>query len=561
MASCFSETGAHEGAKNALERALNLSKEVFGEKHEYTVKRMRDLATVLNQLKESTGAAKLLCQALEISLEMSYTMPSDDDSCFECEVLSSLARTLCQLSEDEQAEGLFRQVFFLIEKRRSGYYPDEAICHLNYDLARILLKRHEPEGAETFFRKALEIIDQGFDCSSMVQIYDIMQYIGHALDKQGKYKEAEQVYREALGMLEDASDKNDRSLRQILVGLARSLRHLAQYREAEKTYRQALRLVEEKFSGDVRLRCRLIKHLTNLLFELGEVNEAEELCRKALRIAEESEDCELILNTTVSLSSLLSRRRGNNGEAERYCQQALRLAEGNLSPNLGLMNNLTVRRARILYRLGDYNEAEKLYRKALENVEESADNLRICDLKCELAWSLHQLCKKEEAEKLFREVLSLAEGRLDKKYVLLHRILYGLARSLWLRNDKEAEMFLRQALELAESHDDTRRRCRTMADLALALCEWRRYEEAENICHEALRLGEGKFDKRPHLEEKLRNTLAKAARRQGKKKLAKEILAKGKAKNQTEVWPGLCLVWFLSSKRSLARLHFSLSCL
>ncbi|ORY58756.1 P-loop containing nucleoside triphosphate hydrolase protein [Pseudomassariella vexata] len=186
---------------------------------------------------------------------------------------------------------------------------------------------------------------------------------------------------------------------------------------------------------------------------------------------------------------------GKYEEAEKMYRQALELQEkvlGREHPDtIGSMNNLAI----VLGSQGKYEEAEQRHRQTLELCEkvlgrEHPDTLGSMN---NLALVLGSQGKYEEAEQRHRQTLELYEKVLGREHPDTLRSMNNLAFVLGSQGKyEEAEQRHRQTLELYEKvlgreHPDT---LRSMNNLALVLGSQGKYEEAEQRHRQTLELRE-----------------------------------------------------------------------
>ena len=219
---------------------------------------------------------------------------------------------------------------------------------------------------------------------------------------------------------------------------------------------------------------------------------------------------------------------GKYQEAERMYRQALELKEKVLSQEhpdtLASMNNLAV----VLDKQGKYEEAEQMYRQALELkekelVKEHPDTLGSMN---NLAIVLDKQGKYEEAEQMYRQALELREKVLGKEHPDTLTSMNNLANMLYKQGKyEEAEQMHRQTLELKEKvlgkeHPDT---LGSMDNLALVLSKQGKYEEAEQMHQQALELMEKVLGKEHPDTLISTNNLALVLHNQGKYEEAEQM--------------------------------------
>ena len=116
------------------------------------------------------------------------------------------------------------------------------------------------------------------------QTLSSMDEVALALHWQGKYDEAEQIYRDELALQEGGSGEG--TLRSIMPDLANVLTMQHKYEEAEKMLRERLRVRE---TGLGKTHQRTLMNRLGLVFVLGrqhKYEEAEQLQRQGLELRE-----------------------------------------------------------------------------------------------------------------------------------------------------------------------------------------------------------------------------------------------------------------------------------
>jgi tetratricopeptide (TPR) repeat protein len=149
--------------------------------------------------------------------------------------------------------------------------------------------------------------------------------------------------------------------------------------------------------------------------------------------------------------------------------------------------------AEYLYSFAKYQEAEPLYRKALEIREEILEkkNSDIAESLNNLAVLLYSKGRYQEAEPLYRRALEIREETLGEKHPDMARSLNNLSAFLHSTDRyHEAESLLRRALEireetLGEKHPDI---ANSLNNLANLYYNTGRYQEAEPLYGRALEI-------------------------------------------------------------------------
>jgi CHAT domain-containing protein/tetratricopeptide (TPR) repeat protein len=188
---------------------------------------------------------------------------------------------------------------------------------------------------------------------------------------QGRYGEAEPLYKLSLQLREELLGPNHPSTLTSINNLAELYRLQGRYDEAEPLHKRCLQLCEEFLGPNNQLTLTSINNLALLYESQGRYDEAEPLFIRCLQ------GIEKILGpkhpkTLFSINNLatLYEYQGKYGEAEPLYKRFYKLSEEVLGPNhpstLTSINNLAG-----LYKLqGRYGEAEPLYKRCLQLREE-----------------------------------------------------------------------------------------------------------------------------------------------------------------------------------------------
>ena len=184
---------------------------------------------------------------------------------------------------------------------------------------------------------------------------------------QGRYGEAEPLYREALQASREALGPRHPDTLTSLNNLALLYEAQGRYGEAEPLYREALQGSREALGPRHPDTLTSLNNLAALYQAQGRYGEAEPLYREALQASREALGPRHP-DTLTSLNNLavLYQDQGRYGEAEPLFREALQARREVLGPRhpdtLTSLNNL----AALYQAQGRYGEAEPLYREALQ---------------------------------------------------------------------------------------------------------------------------------------------------------------------------------------------------
>jgi tetratricopeptide (TPR) repeat protein len=329
---------------------------------------------------------------------------------------------------------------------------------------------------------------------SLGETYDKRLERGIAVDRPQEEARAIAAFQAAIARRQSLSDP---------IPLATSLSYLAElyrsqgrYAEAEPLYRRALQITEQQLGAEHPDTATSLNNLAGLYRSQGRYAEAEPLYRRALQITEQQLGAEHP-DTATSLNNLagLYRSQGRYAEAEPLYRRALQIREQQLGaehPAIATgLNNLGL----LYYYQGRYGEAESLLLRA-----RAIDQQILGEKHLNLAIDLHNLAlvyKKQkrysEAEQLFTQALQLKRQALPELHPLIADTLYCLGSMYRDQgNYWEAKVFSQQALniDLTLFGKKSPKVADDLRDLALIEQARGSYEEAESLLADSLAICE-----------------------------------------------------------------------
>ena len=173
--------------------------------------------------------------------------------------------------------------------------------------------------------------------------------------------------RRALEMCRATLGNDDAATLELMNNLSNLLKDQGKYSEAEPLYRESLRGCRQTLGEKHPSTLGSLSNLANLLRHQGKLSEAEPLCHDVLSARRETlgETHSATLSSLYNLAMLLFRQGGKYGEAELLFREALRgqlETLGKKHPEtLDSLHNL----ANLLSDQDKHGEAETLYRDAL----------------------------------------------------------------------------------------------------------------------------------------------------------------------------------------------------
>jgi len=192
-------------------------------------------------------------------------------------------------------------------------------------------------------------------------------YLAELYREQGKYDDAEPLYKRALEISEKSLGSAHPDVASSLNNLASLYQHQGKYDDAEPLFKHAL-VIREKSLGSAHPDvASSLNNLASLYQHQGKYDDAEPLFKRALEISEISlGSAHPSVATNLNNLALLYQHQGKYDDAEPLFKRALEISEislGSAHPDVASsLNNL----ASLYKAQGKYDDAEPLYKRALE---------------------------------------------------------------------------------------------------------------------------------------------------------------------------------------------------
>jgi len=273
-------------------------------------------------------------------------------------------------------------------------------------------------------------------------------------ETQGRYAEAERLYRRSLEIYEKALGPDHPSVGTLLNNLGELYRAQGRYAETEPLFRRSLAIREKVLGPDHPDIGTTLNNLALLYKAQGRYAETESLHQRSLSIAEKAlgPDHPKVWAALNNLAALYE-MQGRYAEAEPLFRRSLTIREKALGPdhpNVAMaLNNL----AALYESQGRYAEAEPLFRRSLAIREKALgpDHPNVGTALNNLAGLYETQVRYAEAEPLYRRSLSVAEKALGPDHPKVGTALNNLAE-LYRAQGRyaEAEPFYRQSLGIYE---------------------------------------------------------------------------------------------------------------
>jgi tetratricopeptide (TPR) repeat protein len=409
------------------------------------------------------------------------------------ESLSGLALLYQVQGRYIDAELLYQRSLLIVEKQSGANHPRSTTSLKN--LAKLYQEQGRYAEAEPLFLQVLSIRKKQVmrdNCPPLTNYHNNVAYadsfndLGLLYQAQGRYDEAEPLYKQSLAIWEQQLGKYQRTDRPPLgyhhdnLAYADSLNNLAElyrtqgrYSEAEHLYERSLAIWEQQLGKDHPNVANSLNNLGLLYQAQGRYAEAESVYRRAWSISMN------VLGENNRLTQIVW------GNLQLLVQQAVNVGRAeDLSdhPHIATqLNNL----AEAYDKQGRYSEAESLYLRVIQirKTQLGADHLDTAASLDNLAFLYYSQERYAEAEPLLQQILQIRETQLGAAHPDTADTRLGMA-SLYYEQGRysEAELLYQSLLSTQEqlgNEHPTVVRC--LNDLASLYQNQERYSEAEPL--------------------------------------------------------------------------------
>jgi CHAT domain-containing protein/tetratricopeptide (TPR) repeat protein len=362
LAQLYSSLAEYARAEPLYIQALDIYKQALGEKHPFYAAGLNNLGTLYAARAQYARAERLYSQALEIQREARGKKSAE------------YATSLINLAELYRANGDYRAAKPLLEQgvvTLRDALGEQSSLYVN-SLNRLALLHHamgHPGRAQELLSHAVETARQRLGrrhplyavCLSNLAMLHVYA---------GAYSAAQPLYQEALGIYEQAKVEDQPEYAACLNNLALLYQEMGEYARADRLYQRALQIYRPLPGQHQVDYAQILSNRAQLYYHTGDYDQAELLFGQALRIrlrvlGKEHPDYAQGLNNLAGLYRARGTREDNT-EAESLYSQALRITEkalGKEHPDYAaILDNL----ASVSASLGKHARALPLRQQALE---------------------------------------------------------------------------------------------------------------------------------------------------------------------------------------------------
>lgn len=404
------------------------------------------------------------------------------------ELLQDLGPTLTGAGRFEDADSVLREA---LDLRSALLGPEDPATAST--ASRLAMNRRgvgDYEEAENLAREAVRVLRAHPD-AHRESLADALHTLAFVRRSQAALGEAETLYREALAIRRELFDAAHPAVLQTMNNLALVLEAEGDYEEAEALLRESLEARRQRLGVEHPLTLTSLNNLAYMLWRTGQYPRATDLFEEAVDVGrriypDDNPTFAILLNNL----GVAQRRTGELDASERTHRAALAMNHrvfGERHPRIaGDMDNL----GRTLLALGRANEAASLHARALDMRTEllGEDHPDRAESLGALGEARLALGDEGEGIALLEEALRIRTASLGPDNPRTGQSLQDLGVAyLGIGEPRRAENRLREALRvrraaLGDEHPDV---AVTLTWLGRLLREASRYGEAEAVLSEA----------------------------------------------------------------------------
>jgi len=359
LGSALKSLGDFKKAVGYYEQALLISREVYGEKHPQVAIGLGNLGGVWYSLGDPKKAVDYFERALEIDKEV-----YGEKHPHVAKMFNNLGSAWDSLGDPKKAVDYFEQALLISREVYGEKHPDVATTFTSLGMA--LKSLGDPKKAIGYFERALEI-DKEVYGERHPHVATTFNNLGMAWYSLGDFKKAVTYYEKALEIDKKAYGEKHPHVAATFNNLGMALKSLGDFKKAVGYYEQALLISREVYGEKHPQVAATFNNLGGVWYSLGDFKKAVGYYEQALEIDKEvyGERHPDVATTLGNLGGVWY-SLGDFKKAVGYFEQALEIDKevyGEKHPSVATdLNNL----GGAWDSLGDPKKAIEYYEQALE---------------------------------------------------------------------------------------------------------------------------------------------------------------------------------------------------
>ena len=344
-----------ELAEKQCQQALVTFKKVYGVNHSEVGNTLRLLVKIYLKQGKVKDAEQTASDALNI-----ITTINGNDHPKVGEIYIMQSQINSALKQETQAKVLVQKAIELLKKIKQS---DSAIMGEALFQQGILEKlAAKYSNASIFFKQAQKIFEKTIGPNHPL-IAETLWEQAESLKLQKKYKQTFPLYRKAEKIWSENFGLENLCMARAQFSQGETYDLMGSYRKAEFFYNRVQTLRRKVLGRDnldvaISINCLIEQYLIQKEFD-----QAEPLCQEAHQIAEKITNSDVVLGTTLNLQGRINIHRGDLTKAADNIQKALEIMQKNYPDNHVAVAKCLENKAKIATILGQYKEAETLFKK------------------------------------------------------------------------------------------------------------------------------------------------------------------------------------------------------
>jgi tetratricopeptide (TPR) repeat protein len=393
------------GAEKHCREALQMSREMLGQRHRQVADCLGALARALEGDSKVAEAEKLQREALQMQRQL-----SGDRSGEVGRALLDLGGVLLTRGDFAGAAKCYSEALPMLRDFLGSRHPFVAVTLSN--MGGVFYHMGDLNGAEKYCREALQM-ERDLRGEGHPNVLIGLNNLGVFLEAKGDLDEAEKCCREELQLSRQYLGEHHKKVAVVTCRLGEFLHRKGDLEGAEKSYRDALQMLRTH-SGSYEVLGRVLVNLSGLLAYKGDLEGALNTTREGLQLCRERPEREAVVITDMNVHNMgeFLSKKGDFEDAEKYYREAVQRRRERFAqkhPEVALM----------LHELGGFFEekgdlagAEQYYREALQMRREllGSQHPDVMESVRALAWVLQAKGDESGAERLYREELPWPVG-------------------------------------------------------------------------------------------------------------------------------------------------------
>jgi tetratricopeptide (TPR) repeat protein len=314
----YADLGLYPDAGQQLQRALELQRNLLGEKNPKTLRTNSALGNIRLLQGKYSEAEAILNHSLE--LQRQKLGPEHPDVLYS---LHSLARAYYEEGNYKQAEALYRQILEIRRRVLGSDHPDTLASLFNLAIAYYL--DHNYAEAEPLFSQAVASYRRVLG-PSHPDTLNAMNGLASVYDSEGKYAQADSLYSETLELQRAGLGPDHPDTLATMANLAFVYGEEGHSKQAESLYIRTLELQRLKLGPDHPDTLYSMENLASVYAQEGRYGPAEVLLKQTLdtkrRVLGPEHPATI---SSLSVVAAMYQREGKYALAESYSSEALAL--------------------------------------------------------------------------------------------------------------------------------------------------------------------------------------------------------------------------------------------